>query len=100
MVLAIPNNSGVTESLLFLRGMWGGVWGGQKGGPDLRLGGGGGEVGVARVQHCNDFYTITFIVHNQMQWRRKVPKSVCVWGGGGGGGTQTRNLCNFGKEPI
>ena len=31
------------------------------------------------------------------QWRRKVPKGVCV---GGGGGTQTRNLCTFGKEPI
>ena len=35
-----------------------------------------------------------------LQRRRKVPKSVCVWGGGGGGGTQTRNLCTFGKEPI
>ena len=35
------------------------------------------------------------------QWRRKVPKSVCVCGGGGGGlGTLTRNLCTFGKEPI
>ena len=32
-----------------------------------------------------------------IQWRRKVPKSVCVCGGGG---TQTRNLCTFGKEPI
>ena len=29
-----------------------------------------------------------------MQWRRKVPKSVCVWGGGGGV-IQTRNLCTL-----
>ena len=25
-------------------------------------------------------------IFNSNQWRRKVPKSVCVWGGGGGGG--------------
>ena len=86
MVLAIPNNSGVTESLLFFGGMWGGgMGGGAKGRTRPSSGGWGGEVGVARVQHCNDFYTITFIVHNQMQWRRKVPKSV----GGGGGHTDT-----------
>ena len=36
---------------------------------------------------------------NQMQWRRKVPKSVCVCVGGGGG-TQTRDLSTFGKELI
>ena len=33
------------------------------------------------------------------QWRRKMPKSVCVWGGRGGG-TQTRDISTFGKEPI
>ena len=31
------------------------------------------------------------------QWRRMVPKSVCVWGRGGGG-AHTRNLCIFGKN--
>ena len=36
-----------------------------------------------------NIYTSLYIY----QWRRKVPKSVCV--GGGEGGTQTRNLCSF-----
>ena len=49
---------------------------------------------------------VVIIRYNIIQWRRKVPKSVCVCvcggggGGGVGGGTQTRNLCTFGKEPI
>ena len=44
--------SGVTESLFW----------GAKGGPYLHLGGGGG---VTRGPHHNDFFPITFIVHNQ-----------------------------------
>ena len=28
---------------------------------------------------------IMFFINNTGQWRRKVPKRVCVWGGGGGG---------------
>ena len=41
-----------------------------------------------------------------MQWRRKVPTSVCVCRGGGGGGGGAGavhrhvHLCTFGKEPI
>ena len=46
----------------------------------------------------NILFTVrVFVLTNHrvvnMQWHRKVPKSV-------GGGKQTRNLCNFGKEPI
>ena len=52
--LYLASNSGVTESL------FGGVRRGAMGGPDLRLGG-----GWARGRYCNDFFPITFIVHNQ-----------------------------------
>ena len=69
MIIRAEIRSSVTESL------FGG--GGQRGEPDLRLGGGGQEDGIAMR-----FFPITFIVHNQKS-------------NGGGGGA----WCEWGPNP-